>query len=253
MSILSIKNLSFSYDGKTNVLNDVSFDVEEGSIFAVLGKNGCGKSTLLDCILGINEYKQGSILIENKELKEYSNRKLARKIAYISQNTIINIDYTVRDFILFGRTPHLKFGDVFKENDYKLVDEYAKKCGLTDLLNKDINKISGGERQLAFICRALVQEADLFIFDEPTASLDFGNQYKLFDIMKEISSNGKTVIFTTHNPNQVLELDAKAVVIHNSSVIALGAAREIITSELLKELYEFNFTINNNYIKKDDE
>lgn len=252
MSILSIKDLSFSYDGKTNVFKNVSFDVEKGSIFAVLGKNGCGKSTLLDCILGINEYKEGSILIDNKELKEYTHRELARKIAYISQNTIINIDYTVRDFILFGRTPHLKFGDVYKDNDYSLVDEYAKKCGLTDLLKKDINKISGGERQLAFICRALVQETDLFIFDEPTASLDFGNQYKLFDIMKEIASNGKTIIFTTHNPNQVLELNAKAIVIHNRSVIAQGDSRDIITSELLKELYDFNFTISNNTIKKDE-
>jgi iron complex transport system ATP-binding protein len=250
MSILSIKNLSFSYDGKTKVLDNISFDVDNGSIFAVLGKNGCGKSTLLDCILGINDYKTGIICVDNKDIKDYSIKEFARKVAYISQNTVINIDYTVRDFLLFGRTPHLQFGDKFKEEDYKIVDECSKKCEISHLLNKDINKISGGERQLAFICRALVQDADLFIFDEPTASLDFGNQYKLFDIMKDIASNGKTVIFTTHNPNQLLEIEAKAVVIDNHYVYSTGKARDIIDGELLKKIYGFDFVVENNIIHR---
>ena len=252
INILSVKNLTFSYDNKTKVLNNVSFDLEKGRICAILGKNGCGKSTLLDCILGINEYKDGSIIIDNKNQKDYSTKELSRKIAYISQNTIINIDYSVRDFLLFGRTPHLKFGDQFKEEDYDKVNGYAEKCGITHLLNKDINKISGGERQLAFICRALAQEADLFIFDEPTASLDFGNQYKLFDIMKDIASCGKTVLFTTHNPNQVLEINAYVVVIDNSEICSVGFAKDVIKNELLNQIYGFNFVIDNNVIYKRD-
>lgn len=248
--VLNVKNLTFSYDGKVNVLNDLSFGIESGQICAILGKNGCGKSTLLDCILGINEYSAGSIIIDGKDEKDYSTKELAKKIAYISQNTIINIDYSVRDFLLFGRTPHLKLGDKFSQEDYDKVNCYAEKCGIAYLLNKEINKISGGERQLAFICRALVQEADLFIFDEPTASLDFGNQYRLFEIMKDIASQGKTVLFTTHNPNQVLEMNANVVVIDKNKICSKGTAKDVITSELLKQIYGFDFTIESNVIYK---
>ncbi len=249
-NILSVKNLTFSYDGKGNVLNDLSFDVESGQICAILGKNGCGKSTLLDCILGINEYSVGSIIIGGKDRKDYSTKELARKIAYIPQNTIINIDYSVRDFLLFGRTPHLKLGYKFGQEDYNKVSYYAEKCGIVYLLNKEINKISGGERQLAYICRALVQEADLFIFDEPAASLDFGNQYRLFEIMKDIASQGKTVLFTTHNPNQVLEMKAHVVVIEKNKICSSGIAQDVISSELLKQIYGLDFLIENNVIYK---
>lgn len=248
--ILSVNNLSFSYDDKKNVLKNLSFEIEKGKICAILGKNGCGKSTLLDCILGINESKEGIILIDNKNLKDYSSKALARKIAYISQNTIINIDYSVRDFLSFGRTPYLLVGGKLSAEDYKKIEYYANMCGITFLLNKDINKISGGERQLVFICRALIQEADLFIFDEPTSSLDFGNQYKLFDIMKEIVKNGKTIIFTTHNPNQVLELNSYVIVIDEGTIKACGDSNKVITEELLSKIYEFNFVISNGYISK---
>lgn len=246
--ILIVNNLSFSYDSKNNVLNNLSFEIEKGKICAILGKNGCGKSTLLDCILGINEYREGIILIDDRNLKDYSNKELARKIAYISQNTIINIDYSVRDFLSFGRTPYLSIGGRLKEDDYKKIEYYANMCGITYLLDKNINKISGGERQLAHICRALIQEADLFIFDEPTASLDFGNQYKLFDIMKNIVKQGKTVIFTTHNPNQVLELGTYCIIIDEGTIKAYGDSNTVITEELLSKIYNFNFIIKDGFI-----
>lgn len=240
-TILEIKNLSFAYDKSKLVLDDVSFAVRQGTITALLGKNGCGKSTLLDCILGLNEYKNGNILLEGKEIKDYSPKDLSKKVAYISQNTVINIDYSVREFVLFGRTPYIKFGNTPSKDDYLLVEKFAEECGISHLLNKDINKISGGEKQLAFLCRALVQNPDLFIFDEPTSSLDFGNQYRLFDMMKKLQSEGKTILFTTHNPNQVLELNCNVVLLNDSHIIASGLADGVLTEAVMKDIYEMSF------------
>ena len=238
MNALEIKNLSFVYEKDKNVLENLSLFVERNTINAILGANGKGKSTLLDCVVGINEYQQGEILIDGKNRKEYSDKEFAREVAYISQTTIINIDYSVREFILFGRNPYLNLGQSPSENDYALAESYADKIGITHLLDKSITKISGGERQLAFICRALVQESNVFIFDEPLSALDFGNQNKLLMMFKELKQEGKTIIFTTHNPNQVLDLDCNVIVLNDKSVMAQGPASKIVDDQLLEKIYK---------------
>ena len=154
-NVIDIKDLSFSYEKNKNVLREVNLSIEEGAIVAILGKNGCGKSTLLDCIIGYNDYKQGEIKVDGIDVKLLSSKELAQKVAYISQNTVINIDYTVLEFVLFGRNCHLPFGGSPCESDYEIAKNNAEKLGITHLLSKDINKLSGGERQLAFIARAL--------------------------------------------------------------------------------------------------
>ena len=206
MSIIEIKNLSFGYDKTRKVLDNLIASFNEGRIVALIGKNGSGKSTLLDCLLGINDF-EGEILIKNQNIKELSDKEYARLVSFIPQSVQINIDYSIRDFISFGRNPHLKFGLSLTDDDYQKVVENAEKCGIAELLDKDINKVSGGERQLAFIARALTQETPIIIMDEPTASLDFGNQQKLFKITDSLVKDGKTIIFTTHNPNHLVNLD----------------------------------------------
>jgi len=238
MNIIEIKNLTFGYDKDKNVLEDLNLAIKENTINAILGANGGGKSTLLDCLVGINKPSSGEIFIKEKTNESYSNKEFAREVAYISQNTIINIDYSVREFILFGRNPYLGIGQSPSKEDYGKAEMYANKIGIASLLNKSITKISGGERQLAFICRALVQESDIFIFDEPLSALDFGNQNKLLMIFKELQKEGKTIIFTTHNPNQVLDLNCNVIVLDNKSIIAEGEASKIVTEELLESIYK---------------
>ena len=236
-SILDVKNLSFGYEKNKKVLDGVNLCIEEGSITAILGKNGCGKSTLLDCIIGYNEYDEGQVIIDNEDIKRLSHRELSKKVAYISQNTTINLDYTVLEFILFGRTCHLAFGSAPKEKDYKIAKENAEKLGIIHLLSKDINKISGGERQLAFIARALTQESKIIIMDEPTASLDYGNQLRLFEIIMGLKEKGKTIVFTTHNPEHVKLIDCDVAIINDGRIYRTGRAKEIVTKDMLKELY----------------
>jgi iron complex transport system ATP-binding protein len=248
-TILQIENLSFAYEKSNIVLNDLSLKIQKGSINAVLGRNGCGKSTLLDCIINFNQYEEGTILLNGRNIRDFSNKELARNISYISQSTIINMNFTVKEFISFGRNPYLKLGSSPSKEDYIKVSFIAKKCGVEHLLEKHINKISGGERQLVFICRALVQETEVLIFDEPTASLDFGNQYKLFDLLKLLQKEGKTIIFTTHNPNQVLELDSNVIVLGDGKILCNGKASEVLNATLLEKIYDYKFIKENNVFR----
>ena len=236
MSIIEIKNLSFGYDKTRKVLDNLSASFSEGRIIALIGKNGSGKTTLLDCLLGVNDYN-GEILINGHKTNELFDKEYARLVSFIPQSVQINIDYSIRDFISFGRNPHLKLGLSLTDNDFRKVVVKAEKCGIEELLDKDINKVSGGERQLAFIARALTQETPIIIMDEPTASLDFGNQQKLFKIMDSLVKDGKTIIFTTHNPNHLVNLDCDIF------AVSKGVMKQIdqLNHEVLKEIYGNEF------------
>ena len=237
MSIIDIKNLSFGYDKTRKVLDNLSASFGEGRIIALIGKNSSGKSTLLDCLLGTNEYS-GEILINGQNIKELSDKEYARLVSFIPQSVQINIDYSIRDFISFGRNPHLKLGLSLTNDDYSKVIENAEKCGITHLLDKDINKVSGGERQLAFIARALTQETPIIIMDEPTASLDFGNQQKLFKIMGSLVTEGKTIIFTTHNPNHLVNLKCDIFAVSDSVLKKIDELNESTIKNIYGEEFE---------------
>ena len=234
--MIKVKNLSFGYIENRLVLEDVSQEFGKGKIIALIGRNGSGKSTFLDCLLGINEYS-GEVIICNQNIKELSDKEYARLVSFIPQSVQINIDYTIRDFISFGRNPYLKIGQTPSEKDFDLVEKNAKKCGIEDLLDKDINKVSGGERQLAFIARALTQETPIIIMDEPTAALDFGNQQKLFKTMKELIKEGKTIVFTTHNPNHLVNLGCDIFAVKEKQILKLDELNE----ETIKEIYGEEF------------
>ena len=237
MSLIGIKNLTFGYDKTKKVLNDLSASFEEGRIVALIGKNGSGKSTFLDCLLGVNDY-EGEILINGQNIKSMSDKEFACLVSFIPQSVQINIDYTIRDFISFGRNPHLKLGLSLTDEDYRKVEENADKCGITNLLDKDINKVSGGERQLAFIARALTQETPIIIMDEPSASLDFGNQQKLFRIMDSLTKEGKTIVFTTHNPNHLVNLDCDVFAVSDGCLKKINELNDVGVKDIYGDDFE---------------
>ena len=235
-NIIEVKSLSFGYVRDKKVLEDLSISFEQGRIIALIGKNGSGKSTFLDCLLGTNEY-EGEIIVDGHNIKELSSKEYARLVSFIPQSVQINIDYSIRDFISFGRNPHVKFGLALSDNDFNKVEINAEKCGISNLLDKDINKVSGGERQLAFIARALTQETPIIIMDEPTASLDFGNQQKLFKMMKTLAADKKTIIFTTHNPNHLVNLDCDIFAVNKGIVLRVDE----LNNESIKQIYGEEF------------
>lgn len=235
--MIKVKNLSFGYLKNRLILDDISLEFEKGKIIALIGRNGSGKSTFIDCLLGVNDYK-GEIFVCDINIKELSDKEYARHVSFIPQSVQINIDYSIRDFISFGRNPYLKLGQTPSKKDFDLVTNNAKKCGIADLLDQDINKISGGERQLAFIARALTQETPIIIMDEPTSALDFGNQQKLFKTMKKLAKEGKTIIFTTHNPNHLVNLGCDIFAVKDKGILKLDELNDTAIKEIYGEEFQ---------------
>lgn len=238
MSAIEISGLSFGYSKNTLALNNVSLSIKENTTTVILGKNGCGKSTLIDCIIGYRDYQNGIITIDGKNAKELSQIKKAREMAYISQNTVINMDYTVLDFIVLGRTCHIPLLNSPKKEDYEIAMFNAKKCKIEHLLDKDINKLSGGERQLAFIARALTQESPIIVMDEPISALDVSNQHHILTELKRIAAEEtKTIIISSHNPNHALFLDSNVVLMQEGKIVEHGNAKDLLCVERLKDIY----------------
>ena len=237
MKAIEAYDLSFEYSRNNPVLKNLSFSIEEGSITAVLGRNGCGKTTLLDCLIGFNKPTEGKLTVFDKEITEFSPREFAERISYVPQSTEINMDYKVSEFILFGRTCHLKLGESPGKKDQELMKESAKRFNLTHLLDKDVNKVSGGERQLCYLARAVCQESEIIIMDEPTSALDFGNQAKFLRLIKGLKDEGKTIVFTTHNPNHVMELGCDVLMMKDGSISFAGNSEEVMTEKNISSLY----------------
>lgn len=235
--ILRINKLFFSYSKNIEVLSALNIEIISKTITAILGKNGCGKSTMLDCIIGIHNVPKNTIFIQGKEFHTLSQYERSKIIAYVPQNIITNLDFKVFDFILFGRNPHIQFGQKPTQNDYNEVLKCAQICGLTALLGKNINKISGGERQLASITRALVQNTPIIIMDEPMSALDFGNQAHVLQLILDLQQEGKTIIFTTHNPNHALTLQCNVAIMENKQIIQHGDYKTILNTNTLKKIY----------------
>lgn len=237
MALVQCDNINFSYDGKRQILNNVSFSIEKGQLVTLLGPNGVGKSTLLNCITGLLKPQGGKVFLDGGDIFSLSRKSIARKIAYVPQKNNVPFDYLVKEFVVMGRTAHLGILTPPSEHDYKLVDDALLKLGIADLAERQINELSGGEQQKACIARALVQEPALVILDEPTAALDYGNQIKVLNLIKELLGLGFAVIQTTHNPDHCLMLGGHVAILDASGNLEMGKCSDIMTEKKLTDVY----------------
>ncbi len=236
---IEIKNLSFSY-GEHKVIDDISFKANNGEFIALLGPNGTGKSTLFKCILGINKGYDGAILIDNENAASYTPQRLAGKIAYVPQYSAPVFDYTVLDTVLMGMAAEIpKFSSPKKEHINKAMD-ILKSLGIEHLKNRGCGKISGGERQLTMLARALAQGARTLVLDEPCSGLDYGNQFKVMSKISRLASDGYTVIMSTHDPNQAFLYADKALALKNGKISAFGSPSTTLDENILSLLYGIN-------------
>jgi iron complex transport system ATP-binding protein len=231
------RDLTIGYPDHT-VGRGLDVALSTGEVLALLGPNGGGKTTLLKTLLGLLRPKAGEVRLGDKPLDGYTVRERARVIAYVPQVHIGTFAFTVETVVLMGRTAH---GNLFSRptvHDRAVAHSVLERFGISALANRPYTMISGGERQLVLLARALAQEPRFIVLDEPTASLDFGNQGKVMNEIRALARSGHGVLFTTHDPNHALRAADRAYLLRDGMRIAEGLAATVLNREQLKVLYQ---------------
>ena len=231
---LTVNDLSYGYIRGVPVLEGVSFAAEKGELLSVLGPNGAGKSTLFRCLLGGIDGYSGSIELDGREVRGLSRRELAARIPQIHRPTF---GYSVLDTALMGLTRELSpFRSPSAEQEKRAM-EALEQVGVAHLARRNFATLSGGEQQLVLIARALCQRSDVLLMDEPTSSLDYGNQLRVLQRVSELAGQGYTVILSTHDPQHALRFSRRVLALRDGRVAAFGDTREVLTESLLERLY----------------
>src|SRR5215471_2224759 len=234
--ILSGHNLTIGYRDRV-VGRGLDVALATGQVLALLGPNGGGKTTLLKTLLGLLAPQSGEVRLGDRRLASLTSRERARLIAYVPQFHVATFAFTVEAVVLMGRTAH---GNLFSRPssaDRAIAVRVLERFGIAHLRERPYTMISGGERQLVLLARALAQEPQFVVLDEPTASLDFGNQGKVLREIRALATSGHGVLFTTHDPNHAMRAADRAYLLREGRRVAEGAVREVLRREQLEELY----------------
>lgn len=242
-TVYRIDDIYFKYTDNW-VLEDISFDVTEGEIFGIIGPNGSGKSSLLKLLSRINISRNGHIYLGGIDISLIRRKELSRTISYVPQESSFLFPYTVSETVLMGRIPHLN-GRFFEDsNDKRVVMDAMRAVGIDILKDRPITDISGGEKQRAIIARALAQEANILILDEPTTSLDIGHQIGIFNLLSGLNSERKlTIIISLHDLNLASQYCHRIMLMNRGRVYAIGKPSEVITEENIRDVYGCNVVI----------
>ena len=233
---LAGRALSIGYRERV-VGRGLDVNLEQGEVLALLGPNGSGKTTLLKTLLGILPPLAGTALIDDQPIATFSAPQRARRIAYVPQSHVPTFGFTVETVVLMGRTAHGSLLRAPSAADRLVAERALARFGITALRERPYTMISGGERQLVLLARALAQEPQFIVLDEPTASLDFGNQGKVMREIRALAAAGHGVLFTTHDPNHALRAADRAFLIRDGQCVADGGVRDVLTRAQLESLY----------------
>ncbi len=236
--IFDLCDLVFAYPGSDrNVLRGVGMKLGEGETLSVLGPNGAGKSTLLSCMAGLLRPQTGCVRLLGEDIRHLTEKKIAAAVSLVPQNHYPIFGYTVFDFVLMGRASLTGLFQRPRKEDRKAAEQALEELGLTALAEKPCTEISGGERQLATIARAIVRRPKAVLFDEPTAHLDFGNQLRTLRVVKSLADKGYAVVITTHNPDHAMLLGGRTVILGPDGQLTAGKTEEVLTEETLRRVY----------------
>ncbi len=240
--ILELNNLTCGYD-KNPVIRNVNETIHPGEICCILGENGVGKSTLFKTILKLIPPVAGDVSIDGDRISTWSHKRLATKLAYVAQSHTPPFPYSVEEVITMGRMGKMGPFATPSQKDKEIVDEIIKEMDIEFLRNEAYTHISGGERQLVMIAKALAQEPECLVLDEPTANLDYGNKVIVLNTIKHLAENGLSIILTTHDPEQALLLNAKTLILFKNEPPISGPANEVVNERTLKLAYNANIRV----------
>lgn len=237
---MNVKNLAYAYKNHSPLWQDVSFSVEKGEIFSILGSNGAGKSTLLRCLIGFLKPLAGSVLLTDDDGTAYdvSDEKSGfnKLVGYVPQMQDTAYSFALRDYVIMGRAPYLGMFQSPSSEDYEKADRIMEEMGIYDFRYQPFNTLSGGQQRQAVIARAILQDPKMIIMDEPTNHLDYGNQFRVIEMIEKLADSGISVILTTHMPDHVLYLGRRAGILMNCT-LHTGKVEEVITEENLRSIY----------------
>ena len=234
--MLGARGLSIGYDGRT-VAAGIDLTVARGEVLCLLGPNGAGKTTLFKTLLGLIPPIAGEVTVGERPLGSLTRAELAKSMAYVPQAQVMEFAYTVLDLVLMGRTAHLGPFSAPGRRDHERAHAALADLGIADLADAEANRISGGQRQLCLVARALAQDAPLLVMDEPTASLDLGNRLLVLERVRALKAQNYGVVFSTHDPDQARDLATTVAVIAGGRLAAYGAPQDTVTGPILSAVY----------------
>ena len=240
--VLCARRLGFGYGAKP-VGRDVDLDVHRGEVVCLLGPNGSGKTTLFKTMLGLLPAQAGDVLVDGLEMGKLTRAEVARRVAYVPQAHAAHFPFRVIDMVVMGRTAHLGLFAAPSHADRRRALEALARLGIGELAETEYTRISGGQRQLALIARALAQDAPGIVMDEPTASLDFGNQVIVLTEVKRLAAQGLAVLLSTHDPDHAFSIAQRVALLDAGRLLARGPPQDVLTPARLRDVYGVAVTI----------
>jgi iron complex transport system ATP-binding protein len=239
---LEAHDLAFGYPDHP-VGRDVSLAVEPGEVLCLLGPNGCGKTTLFKTLLGLLPAQGGHVTLGSAALSTLPRQEIARRIAYVPQAQSGVFPYTALDLVLMGRTAHRGLFAGPTREDRELAQRALADLGIANLADRDVTRLSGGQRQLVLVARAIAQASPLIVMDEPTASLDFGNQVVVLTEIRRLAVRGVGIVLSTHDPDHAFAVAHRVALMREGNIVTSGQPEIVLTSDRLRSVYGVNVTI----------
>jgi iron complex transport system permease protein len=238
-TLICVSDLSFAYPGGEDVVTRFHIELAERELLAVIGPNGSGKSTLLRLLAGILSPTAGSVLLDSRPLEAYSRQELAKRISYVPQQATVGLPFTVAEIVLMGRHPYQRAFQFETRRDLAVVEQALDLTETKDLAHRSLSSLSGGEQQRVWIARAIAQDAELLLLDEPTAALDIKHEIKIWEILERLAvEKGKLVVGVTHNINLASLFSPRILMLKRGHTVAVGAPRTLIRRDLMEAVYE---------------